>query len=110
MSVSQSDIDGAVELFSDLGDITTRKMMGGLCLYCRGTIFAVLSSESRVYLKAKGDFAARLQAEGAEQFTYDFGKGKGDGRMGYWTLPDAALDEPDLACDWARQALIAAEG
>ena len=25
--------------------------------------------------------------------------------MPYWTLPDAALDDPDMACDWARRAL-----
>jgi DNA transformation protein len=110
VSVSQSDIDAAVELFSGLGDVSTRKMMGGLCLYSDGAIFAILSSDGRVYLKAKGAFADRLAAEGAEIFSYDFGTGKGAGSMGYWTLPDAALDDPDLACDWARQALEAAGG
>ncbi|MDG1239785.1 hypothetical protein [Planktomarina sp.] len=23
-----------------------------------------------------------------------------------WTLPDAAMDEPELACDWARRSLL----
>ncbi|MDA9347626.1 TfoX/Sxy family protein [bacterium] len=34
--------------------------------------------------------------------------GKGDKRvaMPYWTLPDAAMDEPELACDWARRSLL----
>jgi TfoX/Sxy family transcriptional regulator of competence genes len=41
--VAQGDIDRAIELFSGLGDITTRKMMGGLCLYHEGTIFAILT-------------------------------------------------------------------
>ena len=27
--------------------------------------------------------------------------------MGYWTLPEAALDDPEAACDWARRALDA---
>jgi len=25
--------------------------------------------------------------------------------MGYWTLPDGALDDPEEACHWARKAL-----
>ena len=41
MSVSDADIAGALELFDALGDLTTRKMMGGLCLYHDGTIFAL---------------------------------------------------------------------
>jgi DNA transformation protein len=50
MGVAQGDIDRAIELFSGLGDITTRKMMGGLCLYHDGTIFAILTVRRRVDL------------------------------------------------------------
>ncbi|MCR6643408.1 MAG: hypothetical protein NVV62_02155 [Terricaulis sp.] len=28
--------------------------------------------------------------------------------MSYWRMPDAALDDPDLAAAWARKALAAA--
>ncbi len=42
MAVSDEEIAFAIDLFSDLGEITTRKMMGGLCLYHDGTIFAIL--------------------------------------------------------------------
>ncbi len=100
MSVSQADIDFALEIFSEIGPMTTRKMMGGLCIYCEGQIFAILSSQGRLYLKAKDEFARKLQSAGAEIFAMDDGRS-----MGYWTLPDAALDDPELACDWARQAL-----
>ncbi|MBM1219333.1 TfoX/Sxy family protein [Ponticoccus sp. SC2-23] len=101
MSVTDADIAYATELFSGVGPLTTRKMMGGLSIYCEGQIFAILSSEARIYLKATGDFAEALAAEGAEIFEM------GGRSMGYWTLPDAALDDPDLATDWARRALAA---
>jgi DNA transformation protein len=104
MGVAQGDIDRAVELFSGLGDITTRKMMGGLCLYQDGTIFAILDSGGRVYLKGKGDFAAELEAAGCVQWTETMKSGKVS-HMPYWTLPEEALDDPDTACDWARHAL-----
>jgi Regulator of competence-specific genes len=102
MAVSDEDIAFVHDLFAPLGALTHRKMMGGLSIYHAGQIFAILSSEGRVYLKASGTFAEALAAEGCEKF--DMGDGRG---MNYWTLPEDALDDPDLASDWARRALQA---
>jgi DNA transformation protein len=105
MSVSAEDIAHAVELFSDLGDLTTRKMMGGLCIYHQGTIFALLMSDGQLYLKGAGPFQNVLTAEGCTRWEYTReGKDKPT-YMPYWTMPDAALDEPDEAVAWARRAL-----
>lgn len=102
MSVSEADIAFAHDLFAPLGDLTSRKMMGGLSIYSGGRIFAILDSEATPYLKAKGPMAEQLAAAGARQF------GDGNGKvMCYWTLPDAALDDPETACGWARRALTA---
>jgi DNA transformation protein len=93
-----------LELFDALGGVTARAMMGGLALYRDGRIFAIVSGEERVYLKASGLLTEALAIEGAEQFAYT----RKDGvvaRMGYWSLPEAAVDEPEAACDWARRAL-----
>jgi len=106
MTVSDSDIAYALELYAGLGGITTRKMMGGLTIYTGGQVFAMLDGEGRPYLKAKGDFAAEMAAVGAAQFVFTDKSGKSSS-MGYWTLPEDALDDPDLACDWARRALAA---
>jgi DNA transformation protein len=45
-----------------------------------------------------------LESEGSAQWTYSR-DGKKTTGMPYWRLPDAALDDPDVACDWARRAL-----
>ena len=85
-----------------------RAMMGGLAVYSDGRIFALVAGGERIWLKAAGGFAARLAEEGGERFTY----ARRDGvtaRMGYWSLPDAALDDPEAACGWARAALRAQE-
>lgn len=102
MSVNDAEIAHVLELFEDLGGLSHRKMMGGASIYCDGQIFAILSSDGQIYLKAKDAFAAALEAEGARKFAMADGRG-----MGYWTLPDTALDDPELACDWARRALAA---
>ncbi|MFO1209434.1 MAG: TfoX/Sxy family protein [Amaricoccus sp.] len=107
MAVGASARAFVQELFEDLGGITLRAMMGGLAIYSDGRIFALMTSDERVWLKAAGAFADRLAAEGSEQFRY----ARRDGvtaRMGYWSLPDAALDDPEAACEWARSALAAA--
>ena len=101
MAVSDADIAFVKELFSGLGPLTHRKMMGGATFYADGQVFAILSSDGQVFLKAKGDFADASQADGSRIF------GMNGKTMGYWTLPEAALDDPELACDWAQRALAA---
>ena len=95
MSVAEADIAFARDLFHDLDDLTERKMFGGVCFYSEGTVFALLSSEGRLHLKARGALAEDLAAQGGVQFY----------TMPYWSLPAAALDGPDAAVALARRAL-----
>jgi DNA transformation protein len=106
MTISDSDIAFVHELFDGVGQITHRKMMGGLTVYADGQVFAILTAEGRPYLKAKGAFAEEMAGAGSEKFEFVDKTGKVL-TMGYWSLPEAALDDPDLACDWARRALAA---
>lgn len=94
MSVSEGDIAFAVDLFGDLGALTTRKMFGGMCLYHDGTVFALLSSEGRIYLKTK-DPVGILRVR-TDQFH----------NMPYWAIPEDILDDPEAACAATRTALL----
>jgi len=104
MAVSDADIAFAKELFDGLGTLTTRKMMGGLCLYSDGTIFALLYSDGTLYIKAQGAFIDEVKALGCTQWTYQR-EGKKPVAMPYWTLPDTCLDDPEEARVLARRAL-----
>ncbi len=95
MGVADADIAFATDLFSDLGQLTKRKMFGGMCLYHQGIVFALLSSEGRLYLKVKGALARELQDAGSDQFH----------NMPYWSVPDQALDDAEEACTLARRTL-----
>lgn len=95
----------ARELLSDITDLTTRRMFGGMGIYSEGTIFALMMSDGRLMLKAaKGPFANRMADLGGEEWTYTRKDGK-ESSMPYWTLPDAYLDDPEEACTLAREAL-----
>jgi DNA transformation protein len=106
MSVGEDEIQFVKELFAEVGEITTRKMMGGLSIYSSGKIFSMMRQDGRLYIKASGELAERLEAAGGNLFTYDKKDGK-QGHMNYWTLPEAALDDPDSACEWANASLDA---
>ncbi len=95
MAVADADIAFATDLFSDLGQLTTRKMFGGMCLYHQGIVFALLSSDGQIYIKVKGELARKLQADGSTQFH----------NMPYWSLPDGALEDGEEALSLAKQAL-----
>lgn len=108
MAVSAAERAFVLELFEELGGLSVRAMMGGLAVYSEGRIFALVHSDGRIYVKAAGGLAEDLAAEGSEQFSYMRAGAPRPTRMGYWTLPDAALDDPDAACDWARRSIAAA--
>lgn len=106
MTLSAGDMDFARELFHEIPDLTTRRMFGGMGLYCGPVIFAVQLSDGRLMLKAKEAFAHRMKDLGGEEWTYARKDGKSSA-MPYWTLPDACLDDPAEACALAREALEA---
>jgi len=109
VAVSNDDIEFVQDLFAELAPITTRKMMGGLTIYSDGLVFAILDASGQIFLKAADEFAKRLEAAGSTLFTFTGKNGK-TRSMNYWTLPNAALDDPELAAKWAKGALDAAHG
>ncbi|MBP0481986.1 TfoX/Sxy family protein [Sagittula salina] len=104
MSVTPEDIAFATDLFSGLGDLATRRMMGGLCLYHRGTIFALLHSDLGILIKGAGAFMEELDAMGCTRWAYTRKEGR-PVAMPYWTLPTDCEDDPEAAVALARRAL-----
>lgn len=93
------------DVFSLLGPITVRRMFGGHGVYHDGIMFALVSDET-LYLKADAQNLADFQREGLEPFTY---RRRGRlVRLSYHRAPEAILEDPEMARDWARRALEAA--
>lgn len=100
-----ADVALALELFGPLGAVRTRRMFGALGVFRDDAMFALIH-RGVVHVRARDALARRFEAAGAKQFTYER-----DGRtvaLGYWSLPESALDDPDEALDWAREALAQA--
>ena len=98
------------ELFAGLGDVQIKRMFGGAGAYADGLMFALLADET-IYIKTDDALKAALTEEGSGPFVWTPNKGPRAGEsveMSYWRLPEAALDDPELASEWAKKALAAA--
>jgi DNA transformation protein len=92
------DRDDLADLFAPLGPVEVKRMFGGHGIFCDGRMFA-LESGGDLFIKADGDFAQELAALGCAPLGYTARNRQVT--LPYWTLPEAALDDPE-----AREALF----
>jgi DNA transformation protein len=101
-----------VELFAGLGTVRVKKMFGGAGVYAGDVMFAMFVDDA-IYLKVDDVLKAALaeEAGSAGPFIWRPQSGPRVGEaidMGYWRLPDAALDDPDDAARWGANAVAVA--
>lgn len=98
------------ELFAGLGLVQIKRMFGGAGGYADGVMFLLLADET-IHIKADEALKAELREEGSGPFEWTPQNGPRAGEkidLGYWRLPDSALDDPDEAAAWGRKALAIA--
>ncbi len=104
--------DFTKELFSGMGRIEIKRMFGGAGVYAEGLMFALLA-EDVIHIRAKDEAMQReLRAQGSGPFVWVPQNGPRKGEridLGYWRLPETALDDPDEAAKWGRKALALAK-
>lgn len=99
------------ELLEGMGPIRVRRMFGGVGVYADGLMFGLIADDV-LYLKVDEALKAELDAEGSGPFVWTPRNGPRAGEsidLGYWRLPEAALDDPDEAVRWGRKALAVAK-
>lgn len=107
MPLSPNFMTYALDLLAGFGGIEAKSMFGGAGLYCDGVMFGILDDDV-IYLRVDDALQAELEEHGSAPWSYSV---KGDGavrKMGYWSLPEAAADDPDEAVMLARRAYAAA--
>lgn len=110
MAADNSFHDFVRELFEGLGPIQIKRMFGGAGGYADGVMFLLIAGDV-IHLKVDDALKAELRDAGSGPFVWspDSGPRKGEQvEMGYWRLPESALDDPDEAVMWGRKALAVA--
>src|SRR4051794_18906673 len=101
------DRDFLIDLFSDFGPVTIRRMFSGFGISADGTNFA-LALRDGLYFRADEQTIPRFEAEGSQPFQYQT-RTKTVTVASYWQLPERLYDDPEELTGWARAALTAAE-
>ena len=99
------------ELFAGVGPVQIKRMFGGAGGYVDGVMFLLLGNDT-IHIKTDDALKAELREEGSGPFVFTPKNGPRAGEsidLGYWRLPDSALDDPDEAAVWGRKALAIAQ-
>ena len=107
MKVSPGFVDHLNDLFGALGAVRVRPMFGGAGVYIDKLMFALLDRDEGIYLRADAETRAAFEAAGSEPFRYPLKTGE-QMEIGYWRIPDEALESSESAAEWGRLALEAA--
>jgi DNA transformation protein and related proteins len=101
------DRDFLIDLFSDFGPVTIRRMFSGFGISADGTNFA-LALRGGLYFRADEHSIPQFEAEGSKPFQYQT-RAKTVTVGSYWQLPERLYDDPEQLTGWARAALAAAQ-
>jgi DNA transformation protein len=85
--------------------VTARRMFGGYGFYHAGVMFALLA-DGQLHLKVDDESRGDFVAAGLGPFLYEV-KGQRVA-LSYYRAPEAMLDEPEVAREWAERGWQAA--
>ncbi|MEM6997920.1 MAG: TfoX/Sxy family protein [Patescibacteria group bacterium] len=92
------------DVFSDLDDVSVKRMFGGYGYYLGGSIFAFSGPDDGLMFKANDMTKQQYIDMGSEQFVYTGHKNKGPVKMPYWTVPEDLLEDRSKIAELARQS------
>jgi DNA transformation protein len=94
-----------IESLRPLGPVAARRMFGGHGIFMDGVMFGLIADD-QLYLKVDDGNRTAYEAEGLQPFSY---RGRG-GRIetSYREAPSEGFEDPEVLCDWAREAYAAA--
>lgn len=101
------DRDYLIDLFSEFGPISLRKMFSGFGITADGVNFA-MALRAGIIFRVDQLTIPRYDAEGAKPFQYDT-RNKTVVVNSYRHLPERLYDDPEELAEWAREAVGAAK-
>jgi DNA transformation protein and related proteins len=95
-----------LDQLADLGEITSRRMFGGVGLYCRGLFFGIVARGDVLYLRVGEQNRGEIAHAGTKPFKPYAHR---PGSLRYFAVPLEVLESPIDVTRWARGAIAAAQ-
>jgi DNA transformation protein len=105
MAVTHDYSQYVLEQLSGLERVTSRRMFGGIGLYCDGLFFGIIAGDT-LYFKVDETNRADYQARGMGQFRPYLNRPHVS--MTYYAVPADALEDPEECVAWARRSVAVA--
>jgi len=105
MPVSPEFVDMVLDMLSDMGPVSRKRMFGGAGLFMDGTMFALMSNDT-LYLKVDDQNRPTFEDLSLGPFTYER-QGK-QVALSYYEAPGDCFDDPDVMAEWCQSAWQAA--
>jgi len=104
--VSAGFLQHVVDQLSASLPVTSRRMFGGARLYAHGLFFGLIHDDV-LYLKVNEATRGRYEAAGQRAFDPSVVK-PGTKPMGYFSVPEEVVEDPEVLGQWAEEALAVA--
>lgn len=89
--------DLLTEEWVPLGDVTSKRMFGGVGVFCDGTMFTIIDKQGTVFLRSDETTDSIFEAAGSHKHG-----------MPYWLVPEDVMADPDELLSWAKRAVAVA--
>lgn len=90
-------VSSVLNICAPLGPVTAKRMFGGYGLFLDGKMFALVSRDEELFLKADDMNKAAFIERGSASY----------GKMPYYSAPEETLDGWDEMAPWAEGAVEA---
>jgi DNA transformation protein len=104
MSISDSYIDYVLNQLSSLGDVTAKRMFGGVGLFRDGLMFGLIA-DYILYLEVDDSNRGDYQAVGMEPFR----PREKSPVMPYYQVPVGVMDDKETLAQWAHKSFAIAK-
>lgn len=105
MSVGAAFLQYVLEQLERLGRVTSRRMFGGVGLYCDDVFFGLIDDDT-LYFKVSEETRADYESLGGQPFRpYS---DRPEVSMSYFSVPADILDDAEDLVAWARRAVAIA--
>lgn len=105
MSDNSEYLTYLIDQFAPFGHVTARSMFGGIGLFHQKLMFGLVADDV-IYLKVDDQNRSEFEDAGLAPFIYY--KGDKPFSLGYYQMPDTAMDDTAELVHWARSGYDAA--